>query len=89
MKAVDLGLSVYWGENILEIPNKHFEDNLFTWGDDSYNNAHNKAYGEDDYEELADSGIITDDGFLTPNMITHIKYWEKNGACLKPMSLRS
>ena len=66
MKAVDLGLSVYWGENILEIPNKHFEDNLFTWGDDSYNNAHNKAYGEDDYEELADSGIITDDGFLTP-----------------------
>ena len=66
MKAVDLGLSVYWGENILITPNKHFEENLFTWGDDSYNNAHNKAYKEDDYEELADSGIITDDGFLTP-----------------------
>lgn len=65
MKAVDLGLSVYWGENILITPNKHFEENLFTWGDDSYNNAHNKAYGEDDYEELTDSGIITDDGFLT------------------------
>ena len=66
MKAVDLGLSVYWGENILITPNKHFEENLFTWGDDSYNNAHNKACKEDDYEELADSGIITDDGFLTP-----------------------
>jgi hypothetical protein len=66
MKAVDLGLSVYWGENILITPNKHFEENLFTWGDDSYNNAHNKACKEDDYEELADNGIITDDGFLTP-----------------------
>ena len=42
MKAVDLGLSVYWGESLLEIPNKHFEENLFTWGDDSYNYAHNK-----------------------------------------------
>jgi hypothetical protein len=66
MKAVDLGLSVYWGESLLEIPNKHFEENLFTWGDDSYNYAHNKVYEEDDYEELANSGIITDDGFLTP-----------------------
>ena len=51
MKAVDLGLSVYWGESLLEIPNKHFEENLFTWGDDSYNYAHNKVYEEDDYEE--------------------------------------
>ena len=42
MKAVDLGLSVYWGESVLEIRNKHFEENLFTWGDDSYNYAHNK-----------------------------------------------
>ena len=66
MKAIDLGLSVYWGESLLDIPNKKGEENLFTWGDDSYNNAHNKAYEEDDYEELADSGIITDDGFLTP-----------------------
>lgn len=66
MKAVDLGLSVYWGENILITPNKHFEENLFTWGDDAYNRAHNKAYEEDDYEELANRGIITDDGFLTP-----------------------
>ena len=66
MKAVDLGLSVYWGESLLEIPNKHFEENLFTWGDDSYNYAHKKAYEEDDFDELANSGIITDGGFLTP-----------------------
>ena len=66
MKAVDLGLSVYWGESLLEIPNKHFEEHLFTWGDDLYNSAHSKAHEEDDFEELANSGIITDDGFLTP-----------------------
>lgn len=66
MKAVDLGLSVYWGESLLEIPNKHFEENLFTWGDDLYNYAHNKAYEEDDFDELANSGVITDKGFLTP-----------------------
>ena len=66
MKAVDLGLSVYWGENLLEIPNKHCEEHLFTWGDDSYNYAHNKAYEEDDFEELANNDIITDEGVLTP-----------------------
>jgi hypothetical protein len=66
MKAVDLGLSVYWGENLLRIPHKHFEEHLFTWGDDSYNYVHNKAYEDDDFEELANNGIITDDGFLTP-----------------------
>ena len=66
MKAVDLGLSVYWGDSLLKTPNKHFEEHLFTWGDDAYNCAHNKAYEEDDYEELANRGIITDDGFLTP-----------------------
>lgn len=66
MKAVDLGLSVFWGEAPLEVPNKHFEERLFTWGDDSYNFSHKGAHEEDDFEELANSGIITDDGFLTP-----------------------
>ena len=65
MKAVDLGLSVFWGEAPLEIPNKHFEERLFTWGDDSYNFSHKGAHEEDDFEELANYGIITDDGFLT------------------------
>lgn len=66
MKAVDLGLSVFWGESPLEIPNKHFEERLFTWGDDSYNFSHNKAHEEDDFGELANNGIIADNGFLTP-----------------------
>ena len=66
MKAVDLGLSVFWGESPLEIPNKHFEERLFTWGDDSYNFSHNKAHEEDDFDELANNGIIADNGFLTP-----------------------
>ena len=57
---------MFWGESLLEIPNKHFEKNLFTWGDVSYNYAHNKAYEEDDFEELVNSGIIKDSGFLTP-----------------------
>lgn len=66
MKAVDLGLSVYWGENPLEVPNKHYEECLFSWGDDSYNNSHNKNHEEDDFDELTNNGIITDEGFLTP-----------------------
>ena len=66
MKAVDLGLSVFWGESPLEIPNRHFEECLFTWGDDSYNFSHNKAHEDDDFDELANNGIITDNGFLTP-----------------------
>ena len=66
MKAVDLGLSVFWGEAPLEIPNKHFEERFFTWGDDSYNYSHKGAHEEDDFEELVNNGIITDDGFLTP-----------------------
>ncbi len=66
MKAVDLGLSVYWGGNLLETPNKHYEEHLFTWGDDSYNYAHDKAYEENDFEELVQNGIITEYGFLTP-----------------------
>ena len=66
MKAVDLGLSVFWGEAPLEVPNKHFEERLFTWGDDSCNFSHKDAHEEDDFEELVNNGIITDDGFLTP-----------------------
>ena len=66
MKAVDLGLSVLWGEAPLMSPNKYIKERMFTWGDDSYNFSHNCAHEEDDFEELANKGIITDDGFLTP-----------------------
>lgn len=66
MKAIDLGLSVYWGETLLEVPNKHYEERLFTWGDDSYNYAHKNRYEEYiDYEELVNERIIKDNGCLS------------------------
>lgn len=73
MKAVDLGLSVYWGESPLTTPNKHYEEQLFVWGDYSYNLAHHHGPGEDDFDELVigdfdelvNNGIITEDGYLS------------------------
>ena len=82
MKAVDLGLSVYWGEDILETPQKQYEERLFTWGDASHYYTHKDVQNIFDYDELAkndfvdlinydyndlvNSGIITDKGNLTP-----------------------
>ncbi len=67
MKAIDLGLSVYWGENLLETPSKHYEERLFTWGDDSYNYVNKKRFADYiDNEELLKEGIIEDSGYLSP-----------------------
>lgn len=52
MKAVDLGLSVYWGENILETPHKQYEERLFTWGDASHYYTHKDVQSIFDYDEL-------------------------------------
>ena len=67
MKAVDLGLSIYWGDTPLEVSNKHYKEHLFTWGDDSYNYANRKRFADYiDYDELLKEGIIEDSGYLSP-----------------------
>lgn len=82
MKAIDLGLSVYWGENILETPQKQYEESLFTWGDASHyytlKDVLNKFDYDElvknnymdlinyDYDDLVNSGIISENGKLTP-----------------------
>ena len=82
MKAVDLGLSVYWGEKILEASPKNNAVHLFTWGDTSHYYTLKDVLNKFDYDELVkndfinlinydyndlvNSGIITEKGNLTP-----------------------
>lgn len=52
MKAVDLGLSVYWGEKILKAFQKQNAERLFTWGDASHYYTHKDVLNKFDYDEL-------------------------------------
>ena len=53
MKAIDLGLSVFWGENLLEISDKQNKEHLFSWGDSSHYYSLEDVLKLFDYEELA------------------------------------
>jgi len=58
MKAVDLGLSVFWGENILETPQKHNKEHIFNWGDASHYYTHKDVLNKFDYDELVKNDFM-------------------------------
>ena len=58
MKAIDLGLSVYWGETSLKMPNEHYEERFFTWGDTSHYYTLKDVLNKFDYDELVKNDFI-------------------------------